>query len=142
MIKEHDDKLFAKRLDDGRVCIYRKNKRFKAYVFENTAIYHAVSAPDFVFALTHDWTFNGIPRDWGSEVILKRLREHDIHSNERLFAQLDAEQEKLAQSRDRKIKNETEAFLADQHSRIKKHWGDVRYANFDMRKDRRAKKNI
>lgn len=142
VVKEHDNELFAKELADGKICIYRKSKRYEAFEHDGCIIYNVVKSPQFVFALTDDWTFNGSPREWGGEVVSKRIREHDIQSNERLFEQLEIAQEKAAQSKERAFKNQTEAYLYDHHSQIKKAWSDIRYANMDMRKGRRAEKKL
>ena len=129
MVKIHDRELFAKRVND-RVIVYRKAYKGVPYqVDEYTTLIALESAPQFVLALTHNWQFNGFPRDWGYEPIRQRLKDMDWWENERFIEELEAEEEALEQSNKRKVKNSTEAFMSDQYSTIKKNWGDINTAN-------------
>ena len=76
---------------------------------------------------------------WGGEVVLQRLKKHDIHNNRQLFDEIEDRIHKVKESKDRDMKNKTEAWLADNHSKFKKSWSDVRVANMDMTERRRRR---
>ena len=138
VVKEHDRELYAERSHLGHINVYRKNKRFNPVCdFEGVLCYSVVSSPDYVFSLTDTWTANGSPVDWGGEVVLARLKKHDLHTNEMLFKELDDGMQKVEKSKERDFNNKTEAWLADNHSKFKKAWSDVRVANLDKSEKRR-----
>lgn len=138
IIKIHDDKLYAERDSDGVVRVFRRGKRYVPFFEDGNVVYQTlVDSPHFVFALTDSWKSNGKPVDWGSEVILSRLRFNDLWSNEGLFDKLDKDSERMSESKKRDFMNSAEDFLSDQHSHIKKSWGDIRVANMDKTERRR-----
>jgi hypothetical protein len=81
--------------------------------------------------------------DWGAEVVLNRLKQHDAWNNEQLLLELEKAEQKARESKERDLKNKNEAWLSDNHSRFKKAFSDIRTANFDKsdRRKRRFEKN-
>ena len=138
----HDRDLYAERGSDGIIRVFRKGKRFIPFsVTEGAAYYTIIDSPHFVFALTHNWQSNGAPRNWGSEIVLKRLKSHDLWINEGLFAKLDKDSEKKAESKKKDFMNSAESFMSDQYSHIKKSWGDIRVCNMDKTERRRRRQD-
>lgn len=139
-VRAHDRDLFAERSHLGYIRIMRRSYQAVAYDMGggDVIVDHQYS-PQFVFALTDDWTANGSPRDWGAMVVLDRLRKHDAWNNEALFAELEKEEKEAEERKERDFKNSNEAWLADQHSTFKEAFKDVRIANFD-KSDRRRRK--
>lgn len=102
LVKSYDPYLFAKRLGDGTIVIYRRSSQ------NNSATpYH------LIFALTDNWTMNGKPRDWGLEVIRTRLVAMDLWKNETIVDRLDKEKELDEQACERSFKNDVESFLKE-----------------------------
>jgi hypothetical protein len=101
LVKSYDPHLFAKRLGDGTIAIYRRN-------LNNSATpYH------FIFALTDNWTMNGKPREWGLEVIRTRLVAMDLWKNETVVDRIEKEREQDEQACERTFKNDVESFLKE-----------------------------
>lgn len=140
VVRSHDRDLFAERSHLGHVRIMRKAYRAVAYDMGdgNNLIYNEDS-PQFIFALTDNWTANGKPRDWGALVVLERLKKHDSWNNEALLAELEKEEEQAEAVKEKDFKNSNEAWLADNHKKFKESFKDVRIANFD-KSDRRRRK--
>jgi hypothetical protein len=140
VVKAHDHELYAERGSDGTIRVLRKGKRFVKFFQDDSNTYYTVmDSPQFVCALTHNWLSNGIPRDWGSEVLIKRLKYHDVWNNEDLFAKLDRDSDKRAESKKRDWLNNAESWLSDQYSHIKKSWSDINTANMDKTERRRRR---
>lgn len=125
-LKGYDRDLFAARNLDGIPCVFRKWKRFEPVVeadgFKLAAL---VEDKQFVFALTDTWTARGVPRDWGIDDVLNRIKKIDRQANERLFEELDQQNEKVDQSKKRHLKNEMEAFWIDQRRAFAKATDDI-----------------
>ena len=141
VVKEHDFELYAERNNFGVICVYRRGKRFVPFMISKDANYYGVTdSPQFVLALTHNWLTNGKPLEWGAEPIIKRIKAHDIWCNEKLFADLEEQDDKRSASKDKDFSNKTEAFLHDAHSSFKKGWNDIRVCNMDKTEKRRRNK--
>jgi len=140
VVKAHDRDLFAERSHLGHINIMRKAKVAEPVIVDdNLALVNVRESGQFVFALTLYWTSSPPPREWGAEVVLSRLKQHDAWNNERLLRELEEAEEKAKESKEREIKNKNEAWLADNHSRFKKAFSDVRVANMDKTERRRRR---
>ena len=124
VVKAHDRELFAKRVRD-RIIVYRHSTKAVPYQFGNVTLVSLESSPKFVLGLTHNWQFNGTPRDWGWEPIRQRLADMDMWANEKFLAEMEAEEEAREKSKKRDVKNNMESFMSDQYSTIKKSWSDI-----------------
>lgn len=120
-LKSYDRDLFAGRTMDGVACVFRKSKRFEP-VCELNGQPLLVLREDkqLVFPLTDTWTMAGKPRAWGIEFVLSRVKEIDAMANERFFEELDAQNERVDESKKRHMKNEIEAFWKDERRRFAK----------------------
>jgi len=123
--KGHDKDLSATRSHLGMVVINRRA---------------TVGAPSQqVFALTDNWTVNGKPREWGAEVVLQRLKQHDMATNIRFMAELDAREERLAEQKQRDLENKNEAWAYENHKMFKDAFKDTLTHGMDM-SDRRRRR--
>ena len=140
IVKTHDRELYAERAQSGAIIIYKIGKRLDSVIeYSGAAIAWFKESPEYVFALTNNWTASGEPREWGSEVVLKRLREHDLHANEKLFADIERQEALKEKTKERDFSNNTEAWLSDNHGKFKKAFADINTANFD-KSDRRRRR--
>lgn len=140
VVRAHDRDLFAERSRLGHINIMRKAKRTETVeIDENTSLAVLKDSAQFVFALTENWTVGSRPVDWGAEVVLDRLKQHDAWNNERLLKELEEAEEKALESKKRDLKNQNEAWLSDNHSMFKKTFSDVRVANMDKSERRRRR---
>lgn len=113
-LKRYDPDLFAEKNRDGVMCVFRMYKRYEPVcVTDDLKFLNLVSAKQFVFALTENWTLLTKPRMWGIDRVLDRIREIDLRANERLFDEMDHAHEKVDESNRRHLMNEAEAFFAD-----------------------------
>jgi hypothetical protein len=113
-LKSYDKDLFAKRNQNGVMCVFRKAKRFEpVLVSDDFKLFNLIDGIQFIFAITENWTLSTKPRQWGIEFVLNRIKEIDCWDNERMLEELDLKNEKVEASKRRSFKNETEAFFAD-----------------------------
>lgn len=90
-----------------------------------------------IFSLTDTWNVRGRPVPWGIEPVMARIREMDLWRDD---SWADRMIEQSAQSEERKAHDRrtmTENYLYENHSRLKRAWGDVNTANMEKlyRKD-------
>lgn len=139
--KEHDKELFALRNSQGIINIMRRSKRqIVVYQDNEETMYLVEDMPQYVFSITENWATTGRPVRWGAEVVLSRLKSHDIQTNEAFFRQMEEQERRLEESKTRDLKNSNEAWLSDNHSRFKKAFNDIRVANMDKSDSRRRKR--
>jgi len=125
-LKRYDSDLYAGRTSDGLPCVFRKFKRFELVCEdENFKLFNLMKADQFVFALTDTWTSLGTPREWGIDFVLQKIKSIDALANQRLFDEMDAQNEKVDESRRRGMKNEMEAFWSHERRRFAKATDDI-----------------
>lgn len=123
----YDKDLFVEKTKDGPLCVFRKVKRYDEPIVVSEGVYirPLITDKQFVFALTDNWTRTGVPRFWGIDDVVGRVRKLDIWENERFFDELDAENEKVDEIRRKDLRNEMEAFWSDQRERVKNATSDI-----------------
>lgn len=125
-LKGYDRELFAGRTRDGLPCVFRRSKRFvPACELDGIPLSTLIEDKHFIIALTDNWTARGLPRDWGIDSVLNRIKEIDALANERLFEEMDAHNEKVDESKKRAVKNEMEAFWSHERRRFAKATDDI-----------------
>lgn len=142
-LKRYDRELYCARNGNGVRCVYRKGKRYECVAtFDDGAkLYSIVPSPEFIFALTDNWAPTGMPRAWGIDAILYRIKQIDSWDNERLFAEMDANNEKVDKSKERAFMNETEAFLSDYRRPLAKAFEDINTTSLDKSDKRKRLKD-
>lgn len=111
-LKQHDSCLYAQETTLGRIDIYRKSQ-------------HGDHSPHFVFALTDTWTPQGEPVPWGIDVVLNRLKAHDLWRDDTFVERWIKDHERHQESELRDFRNNVESFLYDFRSQFKKATGDI-----------------
>lgn len=124
-LKRYDRDLYAGRTKDGALCVFRKHKSYELVCDEPFKLYNLVEKPQFVLALTDTWTLRGVPRQWGIDHVLNKIRQMDLQANERLIEEMDAHNERVDESERRKFRNEAEAFLIDNRREFAKAFDGV-----------------
>ncbi len=141
VLKRHDKDLFAKRNQDGVMCVFRKNKRFEPVVVsQGFKLLNLVEGIQFIFSLTENWTLSTKPRQWGIDRVLERIREIDGWENERFFEEMDEHNERVDQSKRREFRNEAEAFFADNRREFAKGVDEIVGCTHTLSKDERRKR--
>lgn len=113
-LKSYDRELFAARTKDGVLCVFRKSKRYEPVVVSDSfKILNLKEDKVLIFALTDTWTMGGVPRMWGVDSVLNRIKMIDTQANERFFEEMEEKNESVDKSSKRKFRNEAEAFWSD-----------------------------
>lgn len=139
-VQKYDQKLFCRKNTEGKLCIYREGYYWDTFALNEQDIISVLRlTPHYVFAITHNWSKNGQPVEWGKDKIWERLRKVDLWSKD-IVSELEEQEDKHVEALDKKRRNETEDFLHEFHPKFKKTFSDVRTSNFDMSKDSRKRK--
>lgn len=125
-LKHYDPDLFASRTKDGVACIFRRSKRYEPVCeLEGTPLLVLIKDYQLVFPLTDTWTMKGEPRDWGIDYVLSRVKECDVLANQKLFDEMDEQNEKVDKIKKKDLKNEMESFWIDERRRFAKATDDI-----------------
>lgn len=100
LLKGHDSMLFLQETKLGRFDVYRKSE-------------FGGQMPHLIFSLTEDWTVKSRPIEYGIEVVLSRIKAHDMWRDDTFIERWLAGREKVAESKERDRKNNVESFLYD-----------------------------
>lgn len=119
-LKAHDSLLFLQETKPGRFDVYRKSQT-------------GANPPHFIFPLTDTWKPDGKPVDWGIEVVLNRLKAHDMWNDKSFIATLPELHEKEAESKDRARRNDIESFLYDFRSQFHRATSDINTSLMDKK---------
>lgn len=138
VVKAHDYELYAERNTDGIIVIYRRGKRYVPFMEDSDSCYYVTQeSPHFVCALTHNWQTNGNPRDWGADIVVNRVKSHDLWNQEDFFKKMEETNEKVDKSKSQDFRNNAEAFFSDTHKLWKRDFSDIRTANMDKTEKKR-----
>lgn len=77
-LRHYDRTLFCHRTARGAILVLRKADRLDASDYNQTLPDLVSLNPQFIFALTDDWTANGHPVERGIEPLMERLRAMDL----------------------------------------------------------------
>lgn len=111
-LKIHDSLLFVKETKLGRYDVYRKSGL-------------GGSLPHFIFSLTDDWTVKTIPVEWGIDVVINRIKAHDIWRDDKFVDKLIESHEKYKEGQNRDRRNSIESFLYDFRSQFHKATNEI-----------------
>ncbi len=138
-IKKHDSKLFCRENREGKLCIYREGTRIERYDIGDNVLINVRAAPSLVCAITHNWKESGYSVDWGLEPIRKHLRDCDLWVRD-IASDLEKQDEKAKETNERKLRNDSEAFFSENHSKFKDALSDINTSNMS-KKDRKRDKD-
>jgi len=139
-LKAHDRDLYAREIETGQVCVFRRSTKWSDPVeFEDGYLRGLIDEEQLVCSLTNTWGLQGEPVAWGIEPVLAHIKAIDLFNRDDIFEELMKEREAVREAKDRAFRNNTEAFLLDFRDDIKKQFSDVRTCNMDMSKDVRRK---
>ncbi len=99
-LREYDSCLFAQMTHPPRIDICRKSQ-------------YGGHPPNLVFSLTEDWSVRTPPVEWGIEVVMNRVKAHDIWRDDSFVENFIADYEKQDASNERALKNSIEGFVRE-----------------------------
>lgn len=93
------DRLTARRESSGAIHVYEKTVGWEPFYYQG--INYLIVRPNYelVFPLTLDWRVNGKPIEYGLEVVLDRLKQHDAHVRTKFLEERRLENEKVDKAR-------------------------------------------
>lgn len=125
LLKAHDKELYARRERNDLINVYRKGIAWGSYDLDCGNFFYSYPSPHFVFSLSSTWNARGYPVDYGLEVVLARLKAHDLWNREGMIEEMIKGYEKDKESKTKDRQNNVESFLYDFHSTFKKTFSDV-----------------
>lgn len=106
-LRSHDRDLYAERMPNNVIHVYRKHP-------------FNLGPAQFVFAITENWLATGEPVSWGIEPLLTKLKAIDLMTNPDMFEDLMASYEKAEATKEKDMKNSFEAMAHDMYPAFKK----------------------
>ncbi len=131
LVRTYDRELFCERNKAGTLCIYRNGYTGEKYDVDGETIVWSRPTPFFIFALTHNWQYQGRPVEWGRDVIINRLKAMDLWKDRTLVDELAEGYHKDEESFDRELDNTIEAFVKDFRRPFQKAFEGVRTCNME-----------
>lgn len=133
-----DKELYAEKSDTLPTRVFRRGVHWESYQFEGATILYSRPNPYYVLSLTHDWSLNGKPVEWGIEPLLQRLREIDNHNHD-VLERIYEENEKRDQLNKRSKSNEIKALATDLRRDFAKTVNDINTSTLEKVESRRNK---
>ena len=137
LVKRYDPRLFIIKSSDGVIKVYRRTQD-RAYWDDETLLDTHVPCT-FVLALTHDWTLQGRPTDWGLEPLWQRLLEMDGWRNDRIGEEMRLERNRAAEIRERSTRNTIRAKAYDLRSEFAKATNEINTSTMEKTDYRRIR---
>lgn len=133
-LRRYDDKLYAKREQTGAIHVYRDGVGFYPFEWNGLNFKASFPSPDFVLALTDNWTVRGRPIEWGIEPLLHRIQKIDGWRNDHMADKLIEGYERRDMQKKKDLHNQNEAFFGDHHRQFKKAFSEINTSNMDLKK--------
>lgn len=118
VIKGYDSCLYAQETKLGRYDVYRKSAL-------------DCNPPHFLFALTDTWAPQGKPIQYGIEVVMNRIKAHDLWRDDRFMDNFIKNHEAVEESKERSFRNSIESFLYDFRKDFANATKDINTANLN-----------
>lgn len=117
-LKSHDGELFCQETRPGRIDVYRKNK-------------WSAKPPEYIMSLTEDWTIKTRPAPWGDDIVVNRIKAHDLWRDDNYVNEILAHQETKPERQQKALRNSIESFLYDFRGQFAKATDSVNTANLN-----------
>lgn len=118
VLSEHDSCLFTQESKAGRYDVYRRSAS-------------ECAPPHFICSLTDTWSPQGTPVSWGLDVVLNRIKAHDLWRDDTFIERWIKDHEKREESEMRDFRNTTESFLWDFAPAFQRATNDVNTASLN-----------
>lgn len=138
-LKGHDRYLYAIRTGNDMVQVYRQSTRWDSYEVDGKTLTVSRPNPQFIIALTADWTLRSKPVEWGIEPLMWKLKEMDSWRDDRQLEKIRRERETRAELTKRAERNETRAIAADLRRDFARETNDVNTSTLERVDNRRKK---
>lgn len=99
------DRLTARRESTGAIHVYEKTVGWEPFYFNDQKFLIVRPNYELVFPLTHNWRVDGKPIEYGLEVVLDRLKQHDIHVRDKFLEEIRQQNEKIDEARKKDRRN-------------------------------------
>ena len=131
-VKRHDEKLFVKKDDFGRMSVWRESYALRPYEISGSVIQCLEPAPHYIMSLTENWTMNAKPCEWGVEPILERLKSIDAWNRDSFVnSEMEENNRRVDESKQRSINNKIEDATYEAYGTFKKVFADINTANIN-----------
>lgn len=125
-VKEYDGDLFLRRDGGGKLHLYRKKPIVFWHSYRGQRLGAVVIKEQYIMSLTDNWKQDGVGVDWGTEPLLRRIREIDGHQNDLDYDEFCRRRENAERDRVRIRRNENRALAADARRDFAKATNDLR----------------
>lgn len=112
-IKKVDRDLVAKKTDTGKIDIFYKETLWESYSYKECKLVYSRPILKWAASLTHNWTYEGQPVDWGIDFVVNRLNEIRREQFEMWFDDMVKKRESDKRSKEQSRRNEFRALAAD-----------------------------
>jgi hypothetical protein len=124
-VQKYDSLLFA-RYEGGAIHIFRHCRDWRVESFGNGILVNVLyDNPWRVISLTTDWSVRSEPAEWGTDVIINRLKACDLWNQGLTVNDLKKSYDKWDQSRERELHNSVDSFLREFRTQFARATNDV-----------------
>lgn len=127
-VRRYDRRLFGFRASNGMIQILREAEKLDASDAPDEVVV-SNPHPQFILALTHDWTLQGKPVEWGLEPIMTKLRSMDSWLEDKILDKMRKRREQEAEDSKRVEKNNIRAMAADVRKDFAKATNEINVAS-------------
>lgn len=125
-VREYDRDLFLRRDGGGTIHLYRKKPIVFWYKWEGERLGAVVVKEQYIMSLTDNWYHEGTPVDWGTEPLLRRIREIDGWGQGDEYQEFCKRRESKERDHVRMRRNEWRALAADSRREFAKATNEFR----------------
>lgn len=136
-LRRYDPDLYADRATDGIITVYRKYRTYIPYSYEGKNLYVSTIVPQWIMALTRDWSANTQAIDWGIEPLLSKIKTMDQWRKDSALDESRRHNEMAAKIKERSFRNNVRALAADVRRDFAKATNDINTASMAKKSNRR-----
>lgn len=133
-LREYDKDLYAIRESSkGMIQVYRKATRPYYFEYEGVNFVALMSNPQYILALTDNWSLTGKPADWGVDQLLLRIRSIDSFNAGKKAEDLIKSYEASQARKDKQRQDDNEAWLRDNRNVFKNAFNEINTSNLNVK---------
>lgn len=139
LVKRYDPKLYAFEASNGMLQILREADRLAASDYFQHEPGDSRPFPQFILALTDDWSLQGNPVEWGLEPIAAKIREMDSWHREDFYRRMVKHRERVQEMKDKARRNKFRDIATEMRREFAKTCNDINTATLEKVDNRRKK---
>lgn len=131
LVQKYSPDLFCTKDGNGTIHIMRRSNEYDTFEYKGITYGYSKTSAQQITSLTHDWSMDGHPVEWGLDLIWNKLRFMDSWRDDTFFDEMVKDRERKKEIEQRSEANELKAQAYDLRSAFNKTFDHYNIGSLD-----------